>query len=94
MIAISGLLHGINLGVHGGLAIYFTTYYWRLPAEKLLWLGLLSGPAHPLAAVFAPVLAKRRGGVRPSLRWRGWWVRCRSPERSAIRRCQTKSSTP
>jgi glycoside/pentoside/hexuronide:cation symporter, GPH family len=61
VIAISGMLHGINLGIHGGLAIYFTTYYWRLPAEKLLWLGLLSGPAHPLAAVFAPVLAKRWG---------------------------------
>jgi GPH family glycoside/pentoside/hexuronide:cation symporter len=61
VIAISGVRHGINLGIHGGLAIYFTTYYWRLPAEKLLWLGLPSGSAHPLAAVFAPVLAKRRG---------------------------------
>jgi Na+/melibiose symporter-like transporter len=60
-IAAAGLLHGINLGVHGGLAIYFTTYYWRLPAEKILWLGLLSGPTHPLAAAFAPVLAKRWG---------------------------------
>jgi glycoside/pentoside/hexuronide:cation symporter, GPH family len=61
VIAVAGMLHGINLGIHGGLAIYFTTYYWQLPAEKLLWLGLLSGPAHPLAAVFAPVLAKRWG---------------------------------
>jgi len=61
VIAVSGLLHGINLGIHGGLAIYFSTYFWRLPAEKLLWLGLLSGPAHPLAAVFAPVLARRWG---------------------------------
>ncbi len=60
-IAAAGLLHGINLGVHGGLAIYFTTYYWRLPAGKILWLGLLAGPAHPLATVFAPVLAKRWG---------------------------------
>jgi hypothetical protein len=60
-VAAAGLLHGINLGVHGGLAIYFTTYYWRLPAEIILWLGLLSGPAHPLAAAFAPVLAKRWG---------------------------------
>jgi Na+/melibiose symporter-like transporter len=60
-IAAAGLLHGVNLGIHGGLAIYFSTYYWRLPAEKILWLGLLSGPAHPLAAAFAPVLAKRWG---------------------------------
>ena len=60
-IAAAGLLHGVNLGVHAGLAIYFTTYYWRLPADKILSLGLLSGPAHPLAAVFAPVLAKRWG---------------------------------
>jgi glycoside/pentoside/hexuronide:cation symporter, GPH family len=60
-IAAAGLVHGINLGVHGGLAIYFTTYYWRLPAQKVLWLGLLSGPAHPLAAVLAPALAKRWG---------------------------------
>jgi glycoside/pentoside/hexuronide:cation symporter, GPH family len=60
-IAAAGLLHGINLGVHAGLAIYFNTYYWRLPAEKILWLGLLSGLAHPLAAVLAPVLAKRWG---------------------------------
>jgi glycoside/pentoside/hexuronide:cation symporter, GPH family len=60
-IAAAGLLHGINLGVHNGLAIYFTTYYWRLPAEKILWLGLLSGPAHPLAAVVAPVIARRWG---------------------------------
>lgn len=61
VIAVSGMLHGVNLGIHGGLAIYFTTYYWRLPAQKLLWLGLLAGPAHPLAAVFAPVLARRWG---------------------------------
>jgi len=60
-LAAASLLRGINLGVHGGLAIYFTTYYWRLPAEKILWLGLLAGPAHPLATVFAPVLAKRWG---------------------------------
>ena len=60
-IAAAGLLQGINLGVHGGLGIYFTTYYWQLPAEKILWLGLLTGPAYPLAVGFAPVLAKRWG---------------------------------
>jgi glycoside/pentoside/hexuronide:cation symporter, GPH family len=61
VIAAAGVLHGINLGVHGGLAIYFSTYYWHLPAGKILWLGLLSGPAHPLAAISAPFLAKRWG---------------------------------
>lgn len=60
-IAAAGLLHGINVGVHGGLAIYFTTYYWQLPAEKILYLGLLAAPAHPLATAFAPVVAKRWG---------------------------------
>jgi glycoside/pentoside/hexuronide:cation symporter, GPH family len=60
-IAAASMLHGINLGVHGGLAVYFTTYYWRLPAEKILWLGLLSAPAPPLAAAFSPVFAKRWG---------------------------------
>jgi glycoside/pentoside/hexuronide:cation symporter, GPH family len=61
VIAAAGLLHGINLGVHGGLAIYFSTYFWHLSAGKILWLGLLSGPAHPLAAISAPLLAKRWG---------------------------------
>lgn len=44
VIAAAGLLQGINLGIHGGLAIYFITYYCRLGAEKLLWLGLASLP--------------------------------------------------
>jgi Na+/melibiose symporter-like transporter len=61
VIAVAGLRHGINLGIQGGLAVYFNTYFWRLPASKLLWLALLSGPAHLLAPVFAPALAKRWG---------------------------------
>jgi Na+/melibiose symporter-like transporter len=61
VIAVAGLLQGINLGVHAGLGIYFTTYYWQMPAKRILWLGLLVGPAHPLAAAFAPLLAKRWG---------------------------------
>jgi Na+/melibiose symporter-like transporter len=60
VLAASGLLHGLNLGVHAGLGIYFATYFWKLPADKLLWLGLPAYPAVIFAAFFTPVLAKRR----------------------------------
>lgn len=59
VLAASGLLHGLNLGIHAGLGIYFATYFWRLPAEKLLWLGLPVFPATMVAALVAPVLARR-----------------------------------
>jgi glycoside/pentoside/hexuronide:cation symporter, GPH family len=61
VLAASGLLHGLNLGIHAGLGIYFATYFWKLPAKELLWLGLPAYPAVMLAALFTPVLAKRWG---------------------------------
>jgi hypothetical protein len=61
VIAVAGMLHGINLGIHGGLDVYFSTYFWRLPAAKLLWLALAHLPANIVAAVVAPVPAKRWG---------------------------------
>jgi GPH family glycoside/pentoside/hexuronide:cation symporter len=61
VLAVSGLLHGLNLGIHAGLGIYFATYFWKLPTEKLLWLGLPAYPAVIFAAIFTPVLAKRWG---------------------------------
>jgi len=60
-IAASGLLHGINLGTHAGLAVYFTTFFWKLPSEKLLWLALAPLPANAIAAFLAPLAAKRWG---------------------------------
>ncbi len=60
-IAASGLLHGINLGTHAGLAVYFTTFFWKLPSEKLLWLALAPLPANAIAAILAPLAAKRWG---------------------------------
>jgi Na+/melibiose symporter-like transporter len=64
VIAISGLLHGINLGVHGGLAVYFSTYFWLLPSAKLLWLSLAPLPANVAAAIAAPLFARRWGKKR------------------------------
>jgi Na+/melibiose symporter-like transporter len=64
VIAVSGLLHGINQGVHGGLAVYFSTYFWLLPSEKLLWLSLAPLPANAAAAVAAPLVARRWGKKR------------------------------
>jgi GPH family glycoside/pentoside/hexuronide:cation symporter len=65
VIAASALLYGINLGIHDGLDIYFTTYFWELPAKKLLWLALAPFPANLFAALIAPVLA-RRWGKKPT----------------------------
>ncbi|HEX9523101.1 MAG TPA: MFS transporter [Reyranella sp.] len=64
VIAVSGLVHGINLGIHGGLAVYFSTYFWALPSEKLLWLSLAPLPANFAAAFLAPVFAKSWGKKR------------------------------
>jgi len=64
VIAIAGLLHGINQGIHGGLSVYFSTYFWLLPSEKLLWLSLAALPANAAAAIAAPLFARRWGKKR------------------------------
>jgi glycoside/pentoside/hexuronide:cation symporter, GPH family len=61
VIAAAGFLHGINLGVHSGLGVYFGTYFWKLPSNKLGWLVLAALPANGFAALVAPVLARRWG---------------------------------
>jgi glycoside/pentoside/hexuronide:cation symporter, GPH family len=61
VIAVSGLLHGINVGVHGGLGVYFGTYFWKLPSNQLPWLVLAALPANSVTALVAPVLARRWG---------------------------------
>jgi glycoside/pentoside/hexuronide:cation symporter, GPH family len=61
VIAAAGLLHGINLGVHSGLGVYFGTYFWKLPSNKLGWLVLAALPANIVAALAGPVLARRWG---------------------------------
>ena len=61
VIAAAGFLHGINLGVHSGLGVYFGTYFWKLPSDKLGWLVLAALPANIVAAVVSPVLARRWG---------------------------------
>jgi Na+/melibiose symporter-like transporter len=67
VIAASALLYGINLGIHDGLDIYFTTYFWELPAKKLLWLALAPFPANLFAAFIAPFLARRWGKKQTSV---------------------------
>ncbi|MCL2429110.1 MAG: MFS transporter [Alphaproteobacteria bacterium] len=61
VIAASGFLHGLNLGVHSGLDVYFGTYFWKLPSNKLPWLVLAALPANGLAALLAPGLVRRWG---------------------------------
>jgi len=61
VIAASGFLHGINVGVHGGLGVYFGTYFWKLPSNQLPWLVLAALPANSVTALVAPVLAQRWG---------------------------------
>jgi GPH family glycoside/pentoside/hexuronide:cation symporter len=64
VIAMSGLLHGINIGVHSGLNVYFSTYFWKLTSDKLLWIALAPLPANFIAAFTAPLLARRYGKKR------------------------------
>ncbi len=64
VIAASGFLHGVNLGVHSGLGVYFGTYFWKLPSNKLPWLVLAALPANGVAALVAPALARRWGKKR------------------------------
>jgi len=61
VIATSGLLHGINVGVHGGLGVYFSTYFWKLPSNQLPWLVFAALPANSVTALVAPVMARRWG---------------------------------
>ena len=61
VIAASGFLHGINVGVRGGLVVYFGTYFWKLPSNQLPWLVLAALPANTVAALVAPGLARRWG---------------------------------
>jgi glycoside/pentoside/hexuronide:cation symporter, GPH family len=61
VISASGFLHGINIGVHGGLGVYFGTYFWKLPSNQLPWLLLAALPANSVTAVVAPALARRWG---------------------------------
>jgi len=61
VIAISGLLYGVNRGIHDGLQPYLGTYFWGLASEKLLWLNLATLPASFAAALVAPGLARRWG---------------------------------
>ncbi len=61
VIAASGFLHGINLGVHAGLGVYFATYFWKLTSNQLPWLLLAALPANSVAALVAPPLARRWG---------------------------------
>jgi GPH family glycoside/pentoside/hexuronide:cation symporter len=61
VIAISGLVYGINRGVNDGLQVYVSTFFWGLPSETLLWLNLIALPASFAAAFFAPALSRRFG---------------------------------
>ena len=64
VIATSGLLHGINVGVHSGLGVYFTIYFWKLPSNQLPWLIFAVLPANSATALVAPVMARRWGKKR------------------------------
>lgn len=61
VIAISGLVYGINRGINEGLRSYVGTYFWQLPSEKMLWWNLVLVPASFAAASFAPALSRRYG---------------------------------
>jgi Na+/melibiose symporter-like transporter len=50
--------------MHAGLTVYFNTYFWLLPSEKLLWLSLAPLPANFVAAFAAPLAARRWGKKR------------------------------
>lgn len=61
VIVTSGLLHGINVGVHGGLGVYFATYFWMLPSNQLWWLVVAALPANSIAALISPIMTLRCG---------------------------------
>jgi len=64
-LAISGFIFGIAVGITGGLATYFYTYYWELPSSALRALGLWAIPGGLMGVVVAPYwsrwLGKKRG---------------------------------
>jgi len=64
-LAISGFIFGIAVGITGGLATYFYTYYWELPSPALRALGLWAVPGGAIGVMVAPFwsrwLGKKRG---------------------------------
>lgn len=58
---VAGMLGGLGTGLTGGLSIYFSTFFWELPARNILILILSGLAATPVAAALAPVVSRRWG---------------------------------
>lgn len=66
-LAISGFIFGIAVGITGGLATYFYTYFWELPSSALRALGLWAIPGGLIGVVVAPFWARWLGKKRGCL---------------------------
>ena len=63
-IAAAGLLHGVNLGIHGGLAIYFSTYYLAAAGGENPLAGAAVRPGPPSCRRFCPGSGETLGQER------------------------------
>jgi Na+/melibiose symporter-like transporter len=58
---VAGVVAATSTSLSAGLTIYFSTYFWRLPASSILVLVLTGLVSTPLAVWVAPLLARRWG---------------------------------
>ncbi len=58
---VAGVVAAISTSLSGGLAIYFSTYFWRLPSSSVLLLVLTGLISTPLAVWIAPLVSRRWG---------------------------------
>lgn len=60
----AGLIFGMSIGLYSGLALYFATYFWELPASNVLVLAIAQLISAPIAASVGPLLSRRWGKRR------------------------------
>ena len=60
----AGLIFGMSIGLYSGLALYFATYFWELPASNVLVLAIAQLISAPIAASVGPWLSRLWGKRR------------------------------
>jgi GPH family glycoside/pentoside/hexuronide:cation symporter len=61
---VAGVVAATSTALFAGLTIYFSTYFWQLPAGNILILVLMGLISSPIAAAIAPILSRRWGKRR------------------------------
>ncbi|HUZ12286.1 MAG TPA: MFS transporter [Caulobacteraceae bacterium] len=58
---VAGVIAAVSGSLSGGLAVYFGTYFWRLPASNILVLVLTGLVSTPIAVALGPFLSRLWG---------------------------------